>query len=284
MVDFLRTKLSWQTKEIIKTKFPRIYKKLLRRHILHRRGLINYYNKQNNSLLIGKGVLPLDVIFSDEAIRLFWYEHFDIIQPYTKFCNVLEFMEGPYELEEVKLNEGDVVFDCGANMGLFSVMAVGQGCVSHAFEPMPSSVRLLSKVVSVNPAIKLVQCAVGDTDGTARFESLQGVSGEGTLVAEQGKKLQNATIIDVDITTIDSYVEQNKIERVDFIKADIEGAERLMLKGAQKTLAEHAPKLSICTYHLPDDPQVLRELIMEANPKYKIFERYKKMYAYVPGR
>jgi hypothetical protein len=69
---------------------------------------------------------------------------------------------------------------------------------------------------------------------------------------------------------------------VDFIKADIEGAERLMLKGAQKTLARFAPKLALCTYHLPDDPDVMEKLIMEANPNYKIVHKWFKLYAYVP--
>ena len=81
---------------------------------------------------------------------------------------------------------------------------------------------------------------------------------------------------------MDAYVEKNNIPRVDFIKADIEGAERYMLRGSMKVLERFAPKLAICTYHLPDDPKVLRETILEANPNYVISEQFKKMYAYVP--
>jgi hypothetical protein len=55
-----------------------------------------------------------------------------------------------------------------------------------------------------------------------------------------------------------------------------------MLRGAKRILKEFAPKLSICTYHLPDDPQVLRELILEANPRYHIVEKFSKMYAHIP--
>jgi hypothetical protein len=47
-------------------------------------------------------------------------------------------------------------------------------------------------------------------------------------------------------------------------------------------LKDFAPKLSICTYHLPDDPKIIRELILDANPKYIIEEKFKKMYAHMP--
>ena len=79
----------------------------------------------------------------------------------------------------------------------------------------------------------------------------------------------------------DAFVEKNSIERVDFIKADVEGAERNMLRGAKRILRDFSPKLSLCSYHLPDDPQVLREIILDANPEYQIVEKFKNLYAYV---
>ena len=81
---------------------------------------------------------------------------------------------------------------------------------------------------------------------------------------------------------LDQWVNENQITQIDFIKADIEGAERYMLSGATEVLRKFAPKLSICTYHLPDDPQVLEKIIIKANPKYKVIHTVKKLYAYVP--
>ena len=83
-------------------------------------------------------------------------------------------------------------------------------------------------------------------------------------------------------TTLDDFVRENNLPRVDFIKSDIEGFERHLLEGAQETLSRFAPKLAICTYHLPDDPEVLSGLIKKANPKYNIVQKRKKLFASVP--
>jgi FkbM family methyltransferase len=51
----------------------------------------------------------------------------------------------------------------------------------------------------------------------------------------------------IEITTIDAFVEENDLKKVDFIKADIEGYECYMLEGGRETLKKFAPKLAICT-------------------------------------
>ncbi len=85
----------------------------------------------------------------------------------------------------------------------------------------------------------------------------------------------------VETITLDDFVKEKNLERVDFIKSDIEGFERNMLQGAQETLKNFAPKLALCTYHLPDDPEVMTDLIMQANPNYKIVYGRKKLFASV---
>jgi hypothetical protein len=80
---------------------------------------------------------------------------------------------------------------------------------------------------------------------------------------------------------LDSFVEERGLARIDFIKADIEGAERDMLKGATRVLRDFAPKLAICTYHLADDPVVLEAIIKSANPGYKVVHLRHKLFASV---
>jgi hypothetical protein len=83
---------------------------------------------------------------------------------------------------------------------------------------------------------------------------------------------------------LDKFAQESNLKKIDFIKSDIEGAEREMLAGARGVLKEFAPKLALYTYHLPDDPEVMESLILEANPAYKVKHISKKLFAAVPSR
>jgi len=174
--------------------------------------------------------------------------------------------EGPYEYGNVFLEKGDIVIDAGAFLGEFSALASAKDCKAYAFEPLPQMIEsCLSKTAEWNKNIEICQYAFSDKKGklTLSFADME---------------------TSVNVIDLDSFVHENNLPRVDFIKADIEGAERHMLKGAKGVLKEFAPKIAICTYHLPDDPKVLRELILDANPNYVIEERFKKMYAHIPQK
>lgn len=187
--------------------------------------------------------------------------------------------EGSYEYTSVRLESGDILIDAGACVGEFSALAGVRGGRAYAFEPMPHVIeRYLSKTAAWNPNITICRYALADKPGELIFNADPANSFGASSVNDKKKECR----INVEAIDLDTFVERNKLPRVDFIKADIEGAERYMLMGAGRVLREFAPKISICTYHLPDDPEVLRDLILAANPRYVIEERWKKMYAYVP--
>jgi FkbM family methyltransferase len=235
-----------------------------------------------------KGIrIPVPITKSDYyALRS---EVFDLIFYYlieNKKIYELVASEGPYELsssEGVSISQGDIVIDAGANIGVFSALASSKGAMVYAFEPNDYTIETyLSKTSELNQNINICRCALSDK--REKMDLLIPV--HGTMAGSQLAFINNGTY---DVQTqsaetipLDDFVHDNNLSRVDFIKADIEGAERYMLMGAKNVLKEFAPKISICTYHLPDDPKVLRELILDANPDYVIEERWKKMYAYVP--
>lgn len=188
--------------------------------------------------------------------------------------------EGPYDPDGLlQLTEGSVVLDCGANFGTFSAYAASKGCHCYAFEPTPDLQPILREYAGIYPGrITPIEGALYNQDGVSVLHLSSYGSGANSLL----ERVHSEKDIMVTTMTVDSFVKERHLASVDFIKADIEGAERLMLEGAKNTLETFAPKLSLCTYHLPDDKEILTELILKANPNYKISYRWEKLYAYVP--
>jgi FkbM family methyltransferase len=190
--------------------------------------------------------------------------------------------EGPYGYVDgkfdVTVKPGDVVIDAGAWIGDFSAYAASKNATVYAFEPVKTTFDWLCKTAILNEPGKIipVQKGLGKQEGNIVISIDEGHSGGNSTVIERGAATEQITI-----TTLDKFVAENQIERIDFIKADIEGAERDMLRGATNVLKTLSPKLAICTYHLPDDPQVLEQIIKEANPAYKVVHLRHKLVAAV---
>jgi len=188
--------------------------------------------------------------------------------------------EGAYGYQndkmDVTVKKGDIVIDAGAWIGDFSAYASAKGAYCYAFEPNVHILNLLRITQQLNPHISIIEKGLGNQSGFAYITQDAVHSGGAKIASMPGSASEK-----IEITTIDDFVVAQKWERVDFIKADIEGFERYMLQGASKTLKKFAPKLAICTYHLPDDPQVLAGIILAANPNYTIVQKRCKLYAAV---
>lgn len=256
------------TPELANQVYSLYYKKFLLEHDI----LVN-----QKTLSINNGVYlnPFTELEMQSAIYL--DEMGDFILP-SCFNDYSMTKEGPYELGDIHLSERDIVLDLGANMGLFSVYAVSKKCISYAFEPDSDLQQVISRHSELNGnKIHIVPYAVSNQCGEAKFYIDSFNSGANSMVIQDGGGEKRC--VSIQQITIDEFVERQKLERVDFIKADIEGAERLMLMGAENTLRKFAPKLALCTYHLPDDKEIMTELILKANPRYKIHYKWMKLYA-----
>ena len=66
------------------------------------------------------------------------------------------------------------------------------------------------------------------------------------------------------LTTIDKMVAELKLDRVDYVKMDIEGAEQRALTGGLATLSRFHPRLSLSAYHMPDDPVKIPQIVKQA--------------------
>jgi FkbM family methyltransferase len=207
----------------------------------------------------------------------------DINKNYDIFY-ILGGCEGPYEIKDIRAKKEDVVIDAGANLGEFSAFAAMNGAVAYAFEPSSYIYeKLLLPTANINKELpgKIIPVREGLSDKveSALFDKVDKATGGSSLLEEKSISDEKE---EIELTTIDAFANENNLPSVDFIKADIEGAERLMLAGARGVLKDFAPKLAICTYHLPDDKEVLEGIVREANPKYVVEHKYKKMYCHVP--
>lgn len=246
-----------------------------------RERICNYQNnaaviEYGNFRMVGLGGQP------EAYTSMLSSSFYDLVAP-SIFYDDSMVTEGPYEWGNVMLKKGDIVLDLGANIGVFSCVAASKGCHVYAFEPTPSTIEFLKMNQALyHESFEIAPYAVCEKVGNIQFycntsKDDEGATKNSLFFAHGGYEAINVSTVSVDL-----FVKQNQLECVDFIKADIEGAEREMLKGARNTLARFAPKLALCTYHLPDDKEIMERLILEANPNYVIEHRWKKLYAYVP--
>ena len=156
------------------------------------------------------------------------------------------FTQGVYEPQLTSIlmplvKPGMTIFDIGANIGYYSILMaekVGPRGSVHCFEINDNILKLLEGNIKLSGAgnIRVVRQAVSDKNGRETFyvPSL-GDEGEGSLRPSGRYKAEGT--MEVETTTLDSFIEKNGIPKVDLIKIDVEGGEFLAFEGAKKLLS-----------------------------------------------
>jgi FkbM family methyltransferase len=151
--------------------------------------------------------------------------------------------EGAYEprlteLLKQLIEPGMVVVDGGANVGCFTMLAarlVGEAGHVYAFEPVPANFELLRRGVELNAYgnVTANRCALADRAGTATLHLDRSNFGAPSLgeanVAELAGTAEAPTV------ALDDFL-AGENRPVDLIKLDTQGAEGLVLAGAERTL------------------------------------------------
>ena len=175
---------------------------------------------------------------------------------------------------------GAVIIDIGAHIGLFSVIAsqiTGAAGKVYAFEPAPSTYELLQKTLAINhneSVIETFQKAVGRETGKITFFVSDGQADNGnSLVNYKDDRPLHA--IDVEVTSVDAFIKEKKINRLDFIKIDVEGAEYDTLRGAAETLQNLRP---VCIVAIHPEPIKAKGDRLEDIYDFIISRQYKIMF------
>jgi FkbM family methyltransferase len=153
-------------------------------------------------------------------------------------------------LARYEMRKGDVVVDGGAYTGTFTMIAanmVGDEGKVIAFEPDTENHKRLLANIKLNDLKNVIVIPKGlwSSDTKLPFRDAHNIGSSFIFDEPCGD-----SIIDLPVVSLDREFERLGIEKVDFIKMDVEGAEIEAIKGAKNILAKSDAKLAIASYHV----------------------------------
>ncbi len=162
-----------------------------------------------------------------------------------------EIAEGSYEIPVqealvANLAEGGVVYDIGANVGFFALLAarcVGPQGRVYAFEPVPRNAAAIERSARLNgfAGLEVLTLAAGAESGVAELNVARHIGG--AVLASVGTPPDRRGAIAVEVVTIDDAIAARGLRPPSLVKVDVEGAELDVIRGMRATLAAHRPVL-----------------------------------------
>jgi FkbM family methyltransferase len=138
--------------------------------------------------------------------------------------------------------QGGVLYDIGANVGAYALIAAKRGLTVVAFEPAPQNFAVLHENISLNgldTKITAVPQVLGARSGVHTFSFADYTRGatEGFFTGQKERAVQKPLLVE----TLDAIVRSYHLALPSLIKIDVDGGELEVLAGAKETLA--APSL-----------------------------------------
>lgn len=154
------------------------------------------------------------------------------------------------------LKPGAVLFDIGANIGAYAIMAarvVGKTGHVYAFEPFPESAEAVRRNGALNQFenITVVEEAVSNTVGTVTFG--MGPSAATNRIVRSEREAETKGAITVPVTTVDAFVGDDPAKLPTVLLLDVEQAEIDVLRGAQKTIEKARPAILVEVHWMGKD-------------------------------
>jgi len=165
-----------------------------------------------------------------------------------------------YELPETKVEVDDIVVDCGAAEGLFSLLVFQRCKRVYLIEPHPMFIRSLRKTFEKSNNVELLQYALSKNEFIAHLTS-DGIS---SAISSE------ITGIEIRVTTLDKLFFEENIP-VSYLKIDLEGHDYDALVGAEKLIKQNKPKIAVTTYHQIEHARKISSFLKAIDPSYKIY-------------
>jgi FkbM family methyltransferase len=202
----------------------------------------------------------LKVKFKTLSDELYWPVEYDEVGVFQVSAETFDYSDWHNYQSIFKVLPSDTVLDVGAAEGLFALCVIKK--CKHVILVEPNSRFIEALKETFAPYYKLVELhevAVSDKEGIITFSE---TSLSGSINSTQGRV--------VKVGTIDEIVAQR---RIDFLKADIEGNELSMLKGAINTIMQNKPRIVVTTYHDANNADQIIALIKSYVPDYNYKKR-----------
>jgi FkbM family methyltransferase len=189
-----------------------------------------------NIITLGRGIKRT---FENNVIRMptRFFRYFPNGYEKENFCFINE-----------QIKPGMNVLDVGAHIGLMTVIfgkKVGDKGSVYAFEPTPTTIKILRETIKLNKInnISTIPAALADKKGKLTFYISENAADNSNSLVNNHRTDRKEEKIEVEVNTIDDFIAEKKISRIDFIKIDVEGAELKLLKGAAKIIKKDRPKM-----------------------------------------
>jgi FkbM family methyltransferase len=182
---------------------------------------------------------------------------------------LIDFVYEQYAYDDlIATKKGDVVIDCGGAIGDTAIYFASKGASKVlVVEFIKSNIELIKKQISLNnqytKIIDIIDKPLWDKSDLKLSYMDKGTASKVSFNNKYPNKIQSVSIDDLAAGI-----------NVDFIKMDIEGSELHALRGAEKTIKKHKPKLAICVYHKADDLVEIPKYIKSLNKDYEFYFDY----------
>ena len=159
-----------------------------------------------------------------------------------------------WEKESIKVwmklcEDAETILDIGANTGIYSLIAktVNPKATVYAFEPVDRVYKKLNENIKLNNFdIKPVEKAISNENGIATIFDTT-TEHTYTVTVNKNRLLADETVVETKITTItlDSFIKQNNLKKIDLIKIDVETHEPEVLEGFSEYMKVFKPSMII---------------------------------------
>jgi FkbM family methyltransferase len=153
-----------------------------------------------------------------------------------------------HDIFEKYIDNESIVIEGGCHIGTHTLKIASLCKHLYAFEPMPDTNKVLTENIILNKMKNVTVSLDGlsDTKGKTKYSWIPygnpGGSGlEGNPMGRPEWVPETTENIEVNLTTIDSL----ELDKLDFIKLDVEGYEQLVIKGGMKTISKYKPVITL---------------------------------------